>query len=589
MGDDSRYQMSEDRRFGGWNRAATVVMIGLVVASLAVAGVAVSGPLVGQSVAQTQEPATIAAGSTSTSPGASASVDLTLSTAPEGVSGYDLVVRLADPSVGTITSASVASEFGLDRVSVSDDGTTVMLAGVDNDENVQPGATDVQLGTVELTGESAGTTQVVVEEVNLDDDDGNAANPGTTPGTLTVAGAGTDTPTGTATATETRTATETATPTATDTPTSTETTATTDTATTSTTTETATATETATETTTPTDTEQPTGTETAGPTATPTDTTTPTSTAESTTAETETATETETPTGTDTSARTATTEPTDTAGETTAAETEAKTDESGTETTSEGGSGGAETSDGAADDDATDGSLDERAVAESLAGSSLSDGQVEGVSAALSASGLTDDRTTAITDALAGDGLSDEQRGAIADTIADGDLSDQQFVALSEALADGSLTTAERDALGFLGSDGATYYQIDLVRGEPIEQLRGPNGTYTNDQLVRFAHGSSEEPITRRSVGEFTTDAALAERIESRNITVENGTASTTFTVAEGESVTLSLVSYTKPGPVWSPATEHLQEYVDGETRTFESGTHTLRVDLPQNATDEER
>ena len=133
MGDDSRYQMSEDRRFGGWNRAATVVMIGLVVASLAVAGVAVSGPLVGQSVAQTQEPATIAAGSTSTSPGASASVDLTLSTAPEGVSGYDLVVRLADPSVGTITSASVASEFGLDRVSVSDDGTTVMLAGVDND------------------------------------------------------------------------------------------------------------------------------------------------------------------------------------------------------------------------------------------------------------------------------------------------------------------------------------------------------------------------------------------------------------------------------------------------------------------------
>ena len=211
------------------------------------------------------------------------------------------------------------------------------------------------------------------------------------------------------------------------------------------------------------------------------------------------------------------------------------------------------------------------------------------MSSALAASGLSNGQTTTITDALAGDGLSDAQRSTIADAIASDGLSDEQLVALSEALADGSLTNAERDALGFLGSDDSTYYQVDLVRGEPIEELRGPEGTYTNEELLRFAHGSSEEPVTRRSAGEFTTDAALAERIESRDITVENGTASATFTVAGGESVTLSLVSYTKPGPVWSPATEHLQEYVDGETRTFESGTHTLHVDLPGNGTDEKR
>ena len=119
------------------------------------------------------------------------------------------------------------------------------------------------------------------------------------------------------------------------------------------------------------------------------------------------------------------------------------------------------------------------------------------------------------------------------------------------------------------------------MAGEPIENLRGPNGTYTNDQLLRFAHGSTDEAVTRRSDGEFTTDDALADRIESQDITVEDGTAAITFTVAEGEPVTLTLASYEKVGPGWSPETEADQEFIDSQTGTFESGTHTLTVDLP--------
>jgi hypothetical protein len=129
-----------------------------------------------------------------------------------------------------------------------------------------------------------------------------------------------------------------------------------------------------------------------------------------------------------------------------------------------------------------------------------------------------------------------------------------------------------------------TYYQVDFVVGEPIENLRGPNGTYTNDQLIRFAHGSTEEPVVRRSDGEFITDEGLATRIESQNITVENGTATITFTISEGEALTLSLASYEKPGPGWSPETEAKQEFVAAETHTFESGTHTLTVALPSEA-----
>ena len=129
--------------------------------------------------------------------------------------------------------------------------------------------------------------------------------------------------------------------------------------------------------------------------------------------------------------------------------------------------------------------------------------------------------------------------------------------------------------------ESSAYYQVDFVVGEPIENLRGPNGTYQNDQLIRFAHGSTDEPVTRRSEGEFITDKSMAERIESQDITVENGTAMVEFTVAEGESVTLTLASYEKVGPGWSPQTESEQVFVDSETRTFESGTHTLTVDLP--------
>lgn len=547
--------MSEDAHDTSKRTLATIALVTVVLLS-AGAAVAFTASAAGSTtVSLSPQSSTVTSGETTT-------YDVVVESTDNGIGATNASVELSNPSVGEITSVELAGDPERRNVNVAGDGSSANFSALYFGNALADSSGGVTIATVTVNGTAAGGSTLTLDVTEIGDSSGGLYDvTGTTPATLTVAGTGTETPTATPT------------PTSTEQPTAT----TTETTTTSTPTETAT----------PTNTEQPTATETASPTATPTDTKQSTTTE----AETETATEAETSTPTDT--WTTTTDLTDTAGETatsaTETESETETDESETETVSEGGSGGTETDDGAAGDGATDGPLDKRAVAESLAGSGLADEQVSGVSSALAASGLSNGQTTAITDALAGDGLSGAQRSTVADAIAGSDLSDEQFVALSEALADGSLTNAERDALGFLGSDETTYYQIDLVRGEPIEELRGPEGTYTNHELLRFAHGSSADPVTRRSDGEFTTDAALAERIESQDITVENGTASATFTVAEGESVTLSLVSYTKPGPVWSPATEHLQEYVDGETRTFESGTHTLRVDLPGNATDEER
>lgn len=136
-------------------------------------------------------------------------------------------------------------------------------------------------------------------------------------------------------------------------------------------------------------------------------------------------------------------------------------------------------------------------------------------------------------------------------------------------------------------STAAAHYQVDLVVGEPIENLRSEEGYYTPDRLVRFAHGSSMEPVTRRSDGEFITDEKMAACIESQEVSVEDGQATTTFTVANGcEPVELTLASYEKVGPGWSPETEAEQQFVDSETDTFGPGTYTLNVTLPDSETE---
>ncbi len=169
-----------------------------------------------------------------------------------------------------------------------------------------------------------------------------------------------------------------------------------------------------------------------------------------------------------------------------------------------------------------------------------------------------------------------------------GDASSQAAASrIEQLLQQSNRTQPSGDERTSESSDpNATYYQIDFVRGDPIENLRGPEGTYTNGNLIRFAHGSAMDGITRRSEGEFTTNRTLARCVESREIAVDDGIAHVTFSVAEGcGPFELTLASYTKPGPVWSPETEPLQEFVGADTRTFEpGGSYTLRVDLPPSS-----
>ena len=510
--------MTNDTRGTSKRTLATIALAALVLVSAGAATAFTAGAAGSTTVSLSPPSATVANGETTT-------YEVVVDNTDGGIGTTDASVELANPSIGEITNVEIAGNPANQNVNIADDGSSASFDAIYFANTLPDNPSGVTIATVTVRGTSTGQGGLALDVTEVSDSSGDVYDvTGTTDATLTVTGAQTDTPTETptTTATPTQTPTDTATPTTT-----------------------ATATET------PTSTETPTETQT--PTETPTDTPRSTDTSEST----------ETP-------------------------TETPTDDDGDGSDDGTGDRDGDRVDGG-DSDGNERTLDERTIADSLVESDLSDTQTDGVSSTLAASGLTDQQLTTITDALSGDGLTDEQRSAVADAIASDALTDEQLAALSDALADGTLTDAERAALDFLDTAendtgtgaGAAHYQVDFVVGEPIENLRSEEGYYTPDQLIRFAHGSTDEPVMRLSDGEFITDESMADRIESQDITVEDGQAKITFTVTEGESVPLSLVSYEKVGPGWSPETEAKQEFVDSETRMIESGTHTLTVDLP--------
>ena len=109
--------------------------------------------------------------------GKTATVDLTLLSALDGVSGGRLTVSVEHPDVARISGASYADGFGLTRTpDVSNDGSSVELSLADVERSVQPGATDLPLATVDLVGTGTGTTDLAIDVEAFDDEDGDSVD-----------------------------------------------------------------------------------------------------------------------------------------------------------------------------------------------------------------------------------------------------------------------------------------------------------------------------------------------------------------------------------------------------------------------------
>jgi PKD repeat protein len=122
-------------------------------------------------------------GSVAVRQGTTATVDLDLLSALDGLSGGRLTVSVDEPGVARIQGASYGDALGLTAApAVADDGSSVTLRLSDVDRAIEPGTEAVTLASITLVGAGTGTADISVEVETLDDDAGTPIDPVVDPG-----------------------------------------------------------------------------------------------------------------------------------------------------------------------------------------------------------------------------------------------------------------------------------------------------------------------------------------------------------------------------------------------------------------------
>ncbi|WP_089698088.1 hypothetical protein [Halogranum gelatinilyticum] len=141
----------------------------------------------GTTAAQTDDPTVRLVGGDVTA-SETATFDVVLTSAPDGLSGYYLRLSLDGTDVARIDGAAYPDAFSMTNEPTTEgDGGTLLLEAADLEDSVQAGAADVPLATVELTGVAPGEARVSVEPVQFDTDSGDRFQPATQSDVVTVA------------------------------------------------------------------------------------------------------------------------------------------------------------------------------------------------------------------------------------------------------------------------------------------------------------------------------------------------------------------------------------------------------------------
>jgi secreted PhoX family phosphatase len=105
--------------------------------------------------------------------GATERIDVLASSLPEGVSGARLTITVSDPEVATITGVSFPESLSPTESDVNGDGSSATIRFADVEQNVQAGLMDVAVASLDVRADNTGTTDIVVEVQQMDDDSGN--------------------------------------------------------------------------------------------------------------------------------------------------------------------------------------------------------------------------------------------------------------------------------------------------------------------------------------------------------------------------------------------------------------------------------
>lgn len=129
-------------------------------------------------------PPDVTVGSASADEGQTTTVAITLSEATVGLAGFDILVALSDPAVANIVRTDFP-DFGLTK-QVLTSTAEIRLTAVDLSGLIQSGATSTLLATVHVVGVKAGASNVNLQVVRMDDENGFPMNPQTLPGTVNI-------------------------------------------------------------------------------------------------------------------------------------------------------------------------------------------------------------------------------------------------------------------------------------------------------------------------------------------------------------------------------------------------------------------
>jgi len=109
---------------------------------------------------------------------------IALSTAPNGLAGYEISVYVEDPRVVEMVGVRFPGWAKLTDSSVKSD--SALLKAVDLDDQIRVGENNIELATLKLKATRVGETAIKLAIIKMDDDEGNPITPSTKQATLTV-------------------------------------------------------------------------------------------------------------------------------------------------------------------------------------------------------------------------------------------------------------------------------------------------------------------------------------------------------------------------------------------------------------------
>ena len=108
----------------------------------------------------------------------SRTLNLTLNTAPTGLSGYNITISVSNESVSQITDVGFP-EWASIHSNSSLPSNTVRIKAADINKTIEAGASNITLARLGIRGEAAGITNVLINIQKMDDENGTMIDPDT--------------------------------------------------------------------------------------------------------------------------------------------------------------------------------------------------------------------------------------------------------------------------------------------------------------------------------------------------------------------------------------------------------------------------